>query len=129
MRKILIVICSYNTKEYTRRIYEEISQSSLVDVIIVDNSSEEKEIPDFGVCHHIGFENVEFGGMHDYILNLPLISEYKFVGIFNNDIFGFTNNDSKMQSTECQISADVWCLIRNNIANDSGVWVRSLPPS
>lgn len=92
MKKVLICICSYNTKQYTKRIYEEISCSDAIDVMIIDNSSEEKEIPDFGICHHIGYDNVEFGGMHDYILNLSLIWEYKFVGIFNNDIFGFTSD-------------------------------------
>ena len=90
MKNVLVCICSYNTKEYTKRVYEEIAQSDMVDIVIIDNSSEKEEIPDFGKCHHIGYDNVEFGGMHDYILNLPLISKYKFVGIFNNDIFGFT---------------------------------------
>lgn len=92
-KKILIAICSYNSKNYTKRLYEELIQSEqYLDIIIIDNSNKEEEICDFGNVHFIGKENVEFGGMHDYTINLPLIEDYNFVGIFNNDIYGFTQD-------------------------------------
>ena len=92
MKKLLIVVCSYNSKEYTRKIYEELKDINKIDLLILDNSDIDEEITDFGNCIHIGYENVEYGGMHDYILNSEYMQKYEFIGIFNNDIFGFTKN-------------------------------------
>lgn len=92
MSNVLIVICSYNSKEYTRKLYNDIcSSEDLVDILILDNSSVTEQIPDFGNVHYMGPENVNFGGMHDWILRSEYLDEYEFIGIFNNDTFGFSS--------------------------------------
>lgn len=97
MKKNLIFICSYNSKNYTKKLFDELSFClEYIDIIIIDNSNIKEEICDFGNCIHIGYENVEFGGMHDYILKMPIIENYEFIGIFNNDIFGFTSEHFKI---------------------------------
>jgi hypothetical protein len=92
MKKILIIVCAYNSKDHTEKLYNELKGVENIDILIVDNSSSAELISNFDPFIHIGFENVEYGGMHDFILNLDLINNYDFVGIFNNDIFGFTNS-------------------------------------
>lgn len=92
MKKILIIICAYNSKNHTEKLYNELKEVKGIDLLVVDNSSSADLISNFEPFIHIGFENVECGGMHDFILNMELINNYDFVGIFNNDIFGFTNN-------------------------------------
>lgn len=91
MKKILIIICAYNSKNHTEKLYNELKEVKGIDLLVVDNSSSADLISNFEPHMHIGFENVEYGGMHDFILNLDMIYNYDFVGIFNNDIFGFTN--------------------------------------
>lgn len=90
MKKILIIICSYNSKNHTKKVYDELKNISNIDLLIIDNSSSPELISNFGEYNHIGTENIEYGGMHDYILNMNKIYQYDYVGIFNNDIFGFT---------------------------------------
>jgi hypothetical protein len=93
MKKLLLVLCSYNSKEYTKRIYDELSEASdLIDIVVLDNSSEDNLISKFGNYIHIGFDNVDFGGMHDWILSSEFMNQYEFIGIFNSDIFGYTRN-------------------------------------
>jgi hypothetical protein len=92
MKKILIIVCAYNSKNHTEKLYNELKEVKNIDLLIVDNSSSPELISNFEPFIHIGFENVECGGMHDFILNMDLINNYDFVGIFNNDIFGFTNS-------------------------------------
>jgi hypothetical protein len=92
MNKILIIVCAYNSKNHTKKVYDELKDVPNIDLIILDNSSSTDLISDFGPYIHIGFENIEYGGMHDFILNMDKIYSYKYVGIFNNDIFGFTKN-------------------------------------
>ncbi len=91
MKKVLIIVCSYNSKNHTEKLYNELKNVENIDLLIVDNSSSKDLISNFNPYIHIGFENVEYGGMHDFILNMDSIYSYDFVGIFNNDIFGFTN--------------------------------------
>lgn len=90
MKKILIIICSYNSKNHTKKIYDELKSISNIDLLILDNSSSFNLVSNFEPFIHIGTENVEYGGMHDYILNMDMIYDYEYVGIFNNDIFGFS---------------------------------------
>lgn len=89
--KIAIFICSYNSLEYTTRVYNELKDIRSIDLYILDNSSKDNEIPNFNNTIHIGKDNVEFGGMHDWILNWNKFNDYDFIGIFNNDVFGFTH--------------------------------------
>jgi hypothetical protein len=88
--KILIIICSYNSKNHTKKVYDELKLVSNIDLMVLDNSSSLNLISNFDPFIHIGTENVEYGGMHDFILNMNKIYDYEYVGIFNNDIFGFT---------------------------------------
>lgn len=90
MNKILIIICSYNSKKHTKRVYDELKNISNIDLLVVDNSSSVDLVSNFEPFIHIGTENVEYGGMHDFILNMDKIYYYDYVGIFNNDTFGFT---------------------------------------
>jgi hypothetical protein len=89
--KVLTVVCSYNTKAFTKRIFDEIGTCKGHDFMILDNSNKPEEIPDFGKVHYMGPENVNFGGMIDWVLsNNELLNNYDFIGIFNNDTFGFS---------------------------------------
>lgn len=90
MKKILIIVCSYNSKKYTKVIYDELKNIPNIDLLILDNSSSLELVSNFEPFIHIGTENVEYGGMHDFILGMDLIDSYEYVGIFNNDIFGFS---------------------------------------
>jgi hypothetical protein len=90
MNKVLIILCSYNSKNHTKKVYDELKNIQNIDLMVLDNSSSVDLISDFDPYIHIGFENVEYGGMHDYILGMDKIHSYDYVGIFNNDIFGFT---------------------------------------
>jgi glycosyltransferase involved in cell wall biosynthesis len=91
MKKVLIIVCAYNSKNYTEKLYNDLKDVENIDLLIVDNSSSEEHISNFPPYIHIGYENVEYGGMHDFILNMDSIYDYDFVGIFSNDIFGFSN--------------------------------------
>lgn len=105
MNKVLIIVCSYNSKNHTKKIYDELKDVSNIDLLILDNSSSKDLISNFDPYIHIGFENVEYGGMHDYILNMSRIHSYEYVGIFNNDIFGFTSKH--FQVLEKYLNLDV----------------------
>lgn len=90
MNKVLIIVCSYNSKNHTKRVYDELKNVSNIDLLILDNSSSTELVSNFEPFIHIGTKNVEYGGMHYFILNMDKIYSYDYVGIFNNDTFGFT---------------------------------------
>jgi hypothetical protein len=103
----LTVICSFNTKEFTRKIYDEIGNCEFHDLLILDNSSIKEEIPDFGNVFHISTGNVNFGGMIDWVINSEYVDKYDFIGIFNNDTFGYSCNHIK--------------TLKNYLNNDVGI--------
>ena len=39
MNKILIIICAYNSKNHTKKVYDELKDVPNIDLIILDNSS------------------------------------------------------------------------------------------
>lgn len=103
--KLLSAIFSYNSPEMTSRVYNEIAGEGH-DTIVVDNSSSSDMIPKLNNVHHLGYDNVEFGGMIQWLMaNEELIKGYDFVGFLNNDTYGYDN--SHIQSLHEFLSPDI----------------------
>ena len=57
MNKVLIILCSYNSKNHTKKVYDELKNIQNIDLMVLDNSSSVDLISDFDPYIHIGFEN------------------------------------------------------------------------
>ena len=85
--KTAIVICSYKSAKLTTRVCNLLRGNRGADVFVLENSPTKEDSYSGSNVIHMGYENVGYGGMHDYIFREPRFRDYDFVGIFNNDVF------------------------------------------
>src|SRR3990167_4711894 len=89
--KIANIICSFNSPSLTERVYKQM-KGQMGKLYVLDNSTDADKVFRCSELIYMGRENVGFGGMHDYIWQLPEFRKYDFVGIFNNDVYDIPPN-------------------------------------
>jgi hypothetical protein len=117
----------------TNRVYEEIKCDGH-DVVIIDNSSSQEFVPQTGVVHQLGHDNIEFGGMIQWLMaNEELIKEYDFVGFLNNDTYGYNKShiDALHEFLTPEIGISHWGLYSTDphagaLSYDNGEDVREV---
>lgn len=90
--RIATVICSFNSPDLTKRVYDLMLKNKKHDIFVLENSTDEAKMFKEGNVIDMGRENKGFGGMHDFIFTHPLFRTYDFVGIFNNDVYDIPSN-------------------------------------
>jgi len=88
--RIATIICSFNSPELTKIVYDGLKNQEGHDLYILENSTDEDKIFDEGRVIDLGRDNIGFGGMHDYIWRS--FRDYDFVGIWNNDVYDIPEN-------------------------------------
>jgi len=111
--KILHIICSYNSKNLTERLYKELLPQTK-DLIVLENSSTPELMFESPHTKDLGRKNIGFGGMHDYIWANEEYKKYDYVAIWNNDVYG--------------IPADFCNRLPNYLHNGIGMAVPALNP-
>jgi len=99
--KTAYCVISYNSKEFTDYVVNALL-SQTPHVYVVDNSDDKENRYSGPAKTHYIDGNVGYGGCFDAVLRSNLVTQYDFVGVFNNDIQNIPSNF--VQVMECRLT-------------------------